>query len=176
MAEGKPVGEVWSIKDLRSRMGFVSATREMKRRCEAGAVAACGIYASQVKHWISVAVKTEERAGRDPVIDALTACGEDEIIRKIEDLHASGTPITSKHILDFQEDWLREFQDRIGREVPSASEITKQEIEESKRIARELHKIPPKKEEAPKPKEAELAELEEMKKALEKRMQELRKK
>lgn len=97
-----------------------------------------------MKHWISVGLKTEEPAGRTLVIDALTACGEYELVRKIEELHASGIPITSKHVLDLQDEWIREFEAKIGRPVPSASEVTEEEIEGSKRITRELHGLPKK--------------------------------
>ena len=175
MAERKPIGEIWSLRELRTRMGFVSATRELKRRCEAGAIAGCGIYADQVKYWISVALRETEPAGRAPTTDALIACGEDELVRKIEELHASGKPITSKHILDLQDEWMRELEAKVGREIPSAGELTEEEREESKRITRELHALPPKPPEV-KPKEVAAEELEAMKKALEKRIAEMKKK
>lgn len=171
------LGEVWRMNELRSRLGFEPAGRELKKRCEAGAIAACGMYASQVKQWIRVALQEPEPAGRTPVNDALIICGEDETVRKIEEIHASGKPITSKIVVDLQEEWLNKFKAKVGRDIPGPYDLTEKEKEESKRIAIKMHALPAKPAEVKppeKPKEEKLEELEAMKKALEERIKKMK--
>lgn len=166
--------EVWNFRKLMSRMeGTTPALREMKKRGKAGAIAGWAIYKRYIKGLLKTALKPEaaDPAYRTTMITDLEAVGEDELVEQIEGLHRKhpeGIPLSER--LDLIEDWDESLERRVGRKIPrTPDDLTREEIEESKRITRELHKA----EEKKKPEE-KITELEEMKEQLEERMKKLR--
>ena len=177
----RPIWKEWNFKKLTSRMGGTApAIREMKKRAEAGAIAAWAIYKQHIKNLIRLACGAgpeaewaSEPAFRTTLMSDLEAVGENDLIEQINGLwrkHPKGVP--RSETLDLQDDWDEEVERRVGRKIPrTPDDLTREEIEESKRLTRELYKAKEKK--SPREK---LSELEEMKRELERRMKKLRKK
>jgi len=173
----KPIWEEWNFRKLTSRMGGTSqAIREMKKRGEAGAVAAWAIYKAHIENLIKLACGAgpegewaREPAFRTTLINDLEAVGETELIEQIDGLwrkHPKGIP--RSETMDLQDDWDKEVERRVGRRIPGTPEdLTREEIEESRRIVREMHELK-------KPPEKEITELEEMKRELERKIERLR--
>ena len=173
------IWEEWNFKKLTSRMrGTAPAVREMKKRAEAGAVAAWAIYKAHIKNLIRLACGhgpegewASEPAFRTTFISDLEAVEETGLIEQIDGLwrkHPKGIP--KSEMMDLQDDWDEAVERKAGRKIPrTPDELTREEIEESKRLTREMHKI-----EREKKPEEKLSDLEEMKRELEKRMERLR--
>jgi len=175
----KPVWEEWNFRKLSSRMGGTApAVREMKKRGEAGAIAAWAIYKQHIKNLIRLACGggaegewASEPAFRTTMIRDLEVVGEEDLIKQIDGLwkkHPKGIP--RSEILDLQDDWDETIEGKVGRRIPgSPEELTREEIEESKRITAGMYKV---KVEKP---EEKIAELEEMKRELERKIERLKK-
>ena len=174
-----PIWDEWGFRKLTSRMGGTApATREMKRRGEAGAVAGWAIYKGHIKNLIRIACGqgpdgefAVEPAYRTTLIRDLAAVGETGLIEQIDGLwrkHPRGIPLSE--VLDLQDDWDDSLERRIGRRIPrSPDELTREEIEDSKRLTREMYRV-----EEEKPPEEKLRELEAMRRELEERMERLK--
>ena len=172
-----PIWDEWSFRKLTVRMGGIApASREIKRRGEAGAIAGWAIYKGHVKNLIRVACGhglegefAVEPAYRTTMIRDLDAVGETELIERIEGLwreHPRGIPLSE--VLDLQDDWDDSLERRIGRRIPtSPDELTREDIEDSKRLTREMYL----EEKSP---EKKLEDLEKMKRDLEERMARLK--
>lgn len=174
----KPIWEEWNFRTLISRMGGTApAIREMKKRGEAGAVAAWAIYKAHIKNLIKLACGAgpegewaREPAFRTTLISDLEAVGEEDLVKQIDGLwrkHPKGIP--RSETMDLQDDWDEEVERRVGRRIPvTPDDLTREEIEESRRIAREMY------ERKEKPPEEKTEELEEMKRELERKIERLR--
>lgn len=168
--------EIWNFRKLMSRMeGTAPALGEMKKRGEAGAIAGYAIYKQYVEGLLRVAMKREasDPAFRITMTSDLEAVGEDKLAEQIEGIHRKfpkGIPTSEQ--LDLIDDWNDSLQRRVGRTIPKdPSELTEEEIEESKRITKEMHTG----EKTEKPSEEKLNDLEKMKKELEERIAKLKK-
>lgn len=175
----RPIWDEWNFRKLTTRLGGTGpAIREMKRRAESGAVAAWGIYKNHVKNLIRLTCGhgpegefAGEPAFRATLVSDLEAAGEEGLIEQIEGLwrkYPKGIP--TSEMLDLQDDWDESVERRAGRRLPKTpGDLTVEEIEESKRLTRELHEARGKR--TP---EEKLSDLEEMKRELERRMERLR--
>ena len=168
-----PLWDEWNFYKLASRLeGTARALREMKRRGEAGAIAGWAIYKNYIENLIRLSLSRPEPAFRTTMINDLRAVGEDDLIERIEALHREypeGVP--SVKIYDLMEEWDEELSRRVGRRIPRApAELTREEIEESKRITKQLYEIPP----PPPEVEEEIRRLEKMRAELEERLRRLR--
>lgn len=175
----RPIWEEWNFKKLTSRMGGTTpAIREMKKRAEAGAVAAWAIYKAHIKNLIRLACGAgpegewaREPAFRTTLMSDLEAVGENDLIEQIDGLwrkHPKGIP--KSEMMDLQDDWDENIERKVGRRIPATpDDLTREEIEESKRLTKEMHELKERK--AP---EEKLSELEKMKRQLEKKIERLR--
>lgn len=174
-----PMWNEWNFRKLTSRMGGTSpALREMKKRGEAGAIAAWAIYKQHVKNLIRLACGAgpegewaSEPAFRTTMIRDLEAVGEEDLIEQIDGLwrkHPKGIP--RSETLDLQDDWDQAVERRVGRRIPrSADDLTREDIEESKRLTKEMYEVKERK-----PPEEKLEDLEEMRQELERKIERLR--
>ena len=175
-----PIWEEWSFTKLASRLGGTGpAVREMKKRGDAGAIAAWAIYKNHIKNLIKISCGAgaegewaREPAFRTTMIRDLEAVGENELIEQIEGLwrkYPKGIP--RSETMDLQDDWDEGIERRVGRRIPrTADDLTREEIEESKRLTREMYELKEKK-----PPEEKLTDLERMKKELEEKIARLKK-
>lgn len=175
----RPIWEEWNFKKLTSRMGGTTpAIREMKKRAEAGAVAAWAIYKAHIKNLIRLACGAgpegewaSEPAFRTTLMSDLEAVGENDLKEQIDGLwrkHPKGIP--KSEMMDLQDDWDENIERKVGRRIPATpDDLTREEIEESKRLTKEMHELKERK--AP---EEKLSELEKMKRQLEKKIERLR--
>ena len=174
-----PIWSEWNFRKLASRMGGTApAAREMKSRGESGAIAAWAIYKQHVKNLVRLACGAgpggefaREPAFRTTLISDLEAVGEKELIEQIEGLwrkHPKGIP--RSEALDLQDDWDEGLERRVGRRIPrTPDDLTREEIEESKRLAKEMYEVKGKR--SP---EEKLSDLEEMKRELERKIERLK--
>ena len=174
-----PIWGEWNFTKLASRLGGTApAVREMKKRGEAGAVVAWAIYKQHVKNLIRLSCGAgpegewaSEPAFRTTMMSDLEAVGEETLIEQIDGLwrkYPKGIP--RSEMMDLQDDWDEGLERRVGRRIPRApDDLTREEIEESKRLTKEMHKI-----EGKKSSEEKLSDLEEMKRELERKMEKLR--
>lgn len=169
---------VWNIKELINKVGPEKAIREMKKRCEAGAIIGCTIYKRMIEHWLQVAMKFEDRAGRGPAEQFMEAAGEDEWVQKVERLHEefpNGIPRSKQ--LDLIDEFNTNLERKVGRRVPlEPGDASEDDIKESKKIAGQMARhekitppkpAPPEKETPPPPKEKEKPKPEPVKAPLE---------
>jgi len=190
VVRGTPIWDEWNFFRLASRLGGTTeAIREMKKRGEAGAIVAWSIYKNHIENLIRAACGAgaegeyaREPAYRAPLYSDLEMAGEEDLIEQIEGLwrkYPNGIPT---HVVrDLIDDWNDSLQRRVGRRIPKRpEELTVEDIEESKRISRELYKgitrearrIEKREEEVRK----EIEEIEAMKREIERRLEELKKK
>ena len=174
-----PIWDEWNFVKLASRLGGTApAAREMKKRGEAGAVAAWAIYKAHVKNLIRLACGggpqaewAKEPAFRSTMIRDLEAVGEEDLIEQIDGLwrkHPKAIPRSV--MMDLQDDWDEGLERRVGRRIPrTPDDLSREEIEESKRLSREMYEVEEKK--SP---EEKLSDLEEMKRELERKIERLR--
>jgi len=174
-----PIWNEWNFMKLASRLGGTApAAREVKKRGESGAVAGWAIYKQHVKNLIRLACGAgpegewaREPAFRTTLIRDLEAVGEDELIEQIEGLwrkHPKGIP--RSEMMDLQDDWDASLERRVGRRIPKTPEdLTHEEIQESKRLTKEMYELKEKKSS-----EEKLGDLEEMKRELERKIEKLR--
>lgn len=143
---------VWNIKELINKVGPEKAIRELKKRCDAGAIIGCTIYKRQIEHWLQVAMRFEDKAGRGPAEDFMAAAGEDEWVQRVEKLHEehpAGIPRSIQ--LDLIDEFNADLERKVGRNIPlEPGDASEEDIKESKRIAGQMARhervTPPKKE------------------------------
>lgn len=172
-----PIYEEWNFRKLMGRLeGSIPALREMKRRGEAGAIAGHAIYKRYVKGLLKNALSKDARdeAFRTTMVSDLEAVGEDKLVEEIEGLHRKypkGIPDLERS--DVIKDWDDSFERRAGRTIPKdPRELTREDIEESKRITKEMWTSKATK----KTREEKVSDLERMKKQLKERLEKLKKK
>ena len=175
----RPIWGEWNFRKLASRMGGTApAVREMKKRGESGAIAGWAIYKQHVKNLIRLACGAgpegewaKEPAFRTTLMRDLEAVGENKLIEQIEGLwrkHPKGIP--RSEALDLQDDWDEGFERRVGRRIPrTPDDLTREEIAESKRLAKEMYEVKGKRSS-----EEKLSDLEEMKRELERKIERLK--
>jgi len=131
---------VWNIKELINKVGPEKAIRELKKRCEAGAIIGCTLYKRQIEHWLQVAMRFEDKAGRGPAEEFMEAAGEDAWVRKVEKLHEEhpdGIPRSIR--LDIIDEFNAELERKVGRNIPlEPGDASEEDIKESKRIAGQM--------------------------------------
>lgn len=131
---------VWNIKELINKVGPEKAIRELKKRCDAGAIIGCTIYKRQIEHWLQVAMRFEDKAGRGPAEDFMAAAGEDEWVRRVEKLHEehpAGIPRSIQ--LDLIDEFNADLERKVGRRIPlEPGDASEEDIKESKRIAGQM--------------------------------------
>ena len=177
--ERVPIWEEWGFFKLASRLGGTApAAREMKKRGEAGAVAAWAIYKQHIKNLIRLSCGggPEPELAKDPVyrttmITDLEAVGETDLIEQIDGLwrkHPKGIPRSV--MMDLQDDWDQGLERRVGRRIPrTPDDLTRAEIDESRRLSKEIYEVKEKKSS-----DEQLSDLEKMKRELERKIERLR--
>jgi len=152
------------------------ALAAMRRKCEAGDNMVCGCYKDQILHYIRMMMATETLGERSPVISTMRMLGEPEFntaqeIERVWEVEKREHPdfvakegrvreYVAKKVEDY---WLEQMTKWIGKD----------RMEKVKEIERQIHVGPPPKPAKP---EEEVEALEEMKKLLDERIKELRKK
>jgi len=144
-----PIWDEWNFAKLAARLeGTAPAIREMKKRGETGAIAGWAIYKGHVKNLIKLACGAgpegewaREPAYRSTMMRDLDVVWETKLIEQINELwkkHPKAIPTSD--MMDLQEDWNKELESRVGKTIPkSPSEMTREDIEASKKITREMH-------------------------------------
>ena len=177
--EKAPIWTEWGFFKLASRLnGTAPALREMKKRGEAGAIAGWAIYKGHVKNLIKLSCGggpspelAKDPAYRTTMITDLEAVGETDLIEQIDGLwrkHPKGIPRSV--MMDLQDDWDESLERRVGRRIPrTPDDLTREEIEESRRLTKEMYEGKGKKSS-----EEKLSDLEKMKRELEERIKKLR--
>lgn len=159
------IWRIWGDGGLIDKLGPDRTIRELKKRCDAGAIIGCSLYKLLIEKWIDVATGAKDPGQRGPAEDFMSSAGEEELVKKIEDLHVqypNGIPRSIR--MDVKDEWDAALEKKVGRRIPlDPKDASKKDIEESKRIAQELmakemprplkplYKPPPEKEEKPKP-------------------------
>lgn len=174
-----PIWEEWNFTKLASRLGGTApAVREMKKRGEAGAIAAWAIYKQHVKNMVRLACGggpsgefASEPAFRTTMMRDLEAVGEEDLIEQIDGLWRKYPKrIPRSEMMDLQDDWDESIERRVGRRIPrSPDDLTREEIEESRRLTKEMYEMG-----ASKSSEEKLSDLEKMRKELEEKIERLR--
>ncbi len=160
---------VWNVKELINKVGPEKAIRELKKRCEAGAIIGCTLYKRQIEHWLGVAMSYTDKAGRGPAEEFMEAAGEDAWVQRVEKLHEEypdGIPRSKR--LDLIDGFNADLERKVGRRIPlEPGDASEEDIKESKKIAGQMarheHITPPKKEKEtppPPPKEKEVKKVE----------------
>lgn len=152
---------VWNIKELINKVGPEKAIRELKKRCEAGAIIGCTLYKRQIEHWLQVAMRFEDKAGRGPAEEFMAAAGEDVWVGRVEKLHEEypdGIPRSKQ--LDLIDEFNTELERKVGRRIPlEPGDASEEDIKESKKVAGQMarhEKITPPKPEPEVKKEKEI--------------------
>lgn len=179
--ERVPIWEEWGFFKLASRLnGTAPALREMKKRGEAGAIAGWAVYKNHIKNLIKLACGggPSPELARDPayrttMISDLEAVGENELIEQIDGLwrkYPKGIP--RSEMMDLQDNWDEDLGRRVGKRIPrTPGELTREEIEESKRLTKEMYEGKSRRQSS----EEKISDLEEMKRELEKKIERLKK-
>lgn len=143
---------VWNVKELINKVGPEKTIRELKKRCEAGAIIGCTLYKRLIEHWLGVAMSYTDKAGRGPAEEFMEAAGEDFLVQRVEKLHEEypdGIPRSKR--LDLIDEFNVELERRVGRRIPlEPGDASEEDIKESKKIAGQMarheHVTPLKKE------------------------------
>lgn len=134
------IWRIWGDGGLIDKLGPDRAIRELKKRCEAGAIIGCSLYKLLIEKWIDVATGAKDPGQRGPAEDFMSSAGEDELVKKIEDLHAqypNGIPRSIR--IDVKDEWNAALEQKVGRRIPlDPKDASKKDIEESKKIAEQL--------------------------------------
>ena len=139
------VGYLWSINAMARRFdeGINEAARILKARCEEGAIAACAMYNRLGKDWIRKALGVTDRSAFDPYVKGFEYLGEDKVVDKLEERWRDMPedmpgPV---EIRKYTQSWENMLEERVGRSIPhSPKELSEEEKEKSRKIARELGK------------------------------------
>ena len=174
-----PIWDEWNFTKLASRLrGTAPAAREMKKRGEAGAIAAWAIYKAHIKNLIRLACGggpqgeyASDPAFRTTMTRDLEAVGEEDLIEQIDGLWRKYPKrIPRSEMMDLQDDWDETIERRVGRRIPrSPDDLTREEIEESRRLSKEMHGGKEKQSS-----EEKVSDLEEMKRELERKIERLK--
>lgn len=148
---------VWNVKALINKVGPEKAIRELKKRCEAGAIIGCTLYKRLIEQWMAVALKYTDKAGRGPAEEFMAAAGEDTWVHRVEKLHdeyPDGIPRSIQ--LDLIDEFNAELERKVGRRIPlEPGDASEEDIKESKKVAGQMARhemvIPRKETETPPP-------------------------
>ena len=171
------IWKLWGAGGLIDKIGPHRTIRELKKRCDAGAVIGCSLYKLLIEKWMDTAMNMVDPGARGPAYDFIEAAGEGELILKIEALHkqyppklslikekeelVSGIPLDVR--FDFKDEWNAALERKIGRKIPmDPRDASKKDIEDSKKVVELLAageglprplkpKFVPEKEEVPPP-------------------------
>ncbi|MFH0904253.1 MAG: hypothetical protein V1854_03585 [Methanobacteriota archaeon] len=171
------IWKLWGAGGLIDKIGPHRTIRELKKRCDAGAVIGCSLYKLLIEKWMDTAMNMVDPGARGPAYDFIEAAGEGELIMKIEALHKqyppklslikekeeliSGIPLNVR--FDFKDEWNAALERKIGRKIPmDPRDASKKDIEDSKKVVELLAageglprplkpKFVPEKEEVPPP-------------------------
>lgn len=140
---GEDIYTIWQIfgpGGLIDKLGPDRAIRELKKRCDAGAIIGCSLYKLLIEKWIDVATGAKDPGQRGPAEDFMSSAGEDELVKKIEDLHVqypNGIPRSIR--MDVKDEWNAALEKKVGRRIPlDPKDASKKDIAESKKIAEQL--------------------------------------
>lgn len=140
---GEDIYTIWQIfgpGGLIDKLGPDRAIRELKKRCDAGAIIGCSLYKLLIEKWIDVATGAKDPGQRGPAEDFMSSAGEDELVKKIEDLHVqypNGIPRVIR--MDVKDEWNAALEQKVGRRIPlDPKDASKKDIAESKKIAEQL--------------------------------------
>jgi hypothetical protein len=140
---GEDIYTIWQIfgpGGLIDKLGPDRAIRELKKRCDAGAIIGCSLYKLLIEKWIDVATGAKDPGQRGPAEDFMSSAGEDELVKKIEDLHVqypNGIPRAIR--MDVKDEWNAALEQKVGRRIPlDPKDASKKDIAESKKIAEQL--------------------------------------
>lgn len=132
---------IWSIRTLISKYGPVATIRELKKRCDAGAIVGCSMYLNFSLHLIETALKFKDPAMQVPSLDFLEAAEGDRLINRIKEIHAKypDRKVPKNVIGDLQDEFRDELERRVGRIIPRLpGDATREDIMQSKKIAEQL--------------------------------------
>ncbi len=132
---------IWSMKTLISKYGPVATIRELKKRCDAGAIVGCSMYLNFSLHLIETALKFKDPAMQAPSLDFLEAAEGDRWVKRIEEIHAKypDRRVPKNVIGDLQDEFRDELERRVGRIIPRLpSDATREDIMLSKKITEQL--------------------------------------
>lgn len=134
---------IWRIfgpGGLIDKLGPDRTIRELKKRCDAGAVIGCSLYKLLIEKWIDVATGAKDKGQRGPAEEFMQSAGEDELVKNIEALHEQypdGIPRSIR--MDIKDQWNEELERKLGRRIPlDPKDASKKDIEDSKKIAEQL--------------------------------------
>lgn len=134
------IWRIWGDGGLIDKLGPDRTIRELKKRCDAGAIIGCSLYKLLIEKWIDVATGAKDPGQRGPAEDFMSSAGEDELVKKIEDLHVqypNGIPRSIR--IDVKDEWNAELEAKVGRRIPlDPKDASKKDIAESKKIAEQL--------------------------------------
>lgn len=134
------IWRIWGDGGLIDKLGPDRAIRELKKRCEAGAIIGCSLYKLLIEKWIDVATGAKDPGQRGPAEEFMQSAGEDELVKKIEDLHVqypNGIPRSIR--MDVKDEWNAQLETKVGRRIPlDPKDASKKDIAESKKIAEQL--------------------------------------
>ena len=140
---GEDIYTIWQIfgpGGLIEKLGPDRAIRELKKRCDAGAIIGCSLYKLLIEKWIDVSTGAKDPGQRGPAEDFMSSAGEDELVKKIEDLHVqypNGIPRSIR--MDVKDEWNAQLEKKVGRRIPlDPKDASKKDIQDSKKIAEQL--------------------------------------
>lgn len=143
------IWKLWGAGGLIDKIGPHRTIRELKKRCEAGAVIGCSLYKLLIEKWMDTAMNMVDPGARGPAYEFIEAAGEGELIPKIEALHEKYPPkrtlIKEKEELvtgipvdirfDLKDEWNAQLEKKVGRRIPlDPRDASKKDIEESKKV------------------------------------------
>lgn len=132
---------IWSMKTLISKYGPVATIRELKLRCDAGAIVGCSMYLNFSQHLIETALKFKDPAMQAPSLDFLEAAEGDKWVKRIEEIHAEypDRRVPKNVIGDLQDEFRDDLERRVGRIIPRLpADATQEDIMQSKKIGEQL--------------------------------------
>ena len=154
-ADAESIHDTWDLKTLISKYGADATIRELKKRCDAGAVVGCSMYLNFSTHLISTALGEEtpgskgksdaakDPAFRGPALGMLEVAEGSKWVNKIEALHEKypDERIPKNEIEDLKDEFMEALEQRAGRQIPRLpGDASPQDIADSKRIAEALAK------------------------------------
>ncbi len=134
------IWKIFGVGGLIEKLGPDRTIRELKKRCEAGAIVGCSLYRLLIEKWIDVSTEKKEPGYISPLEEFMQSAGEYELVKQIEDLHAKypdGIPRSIR--MDLKDEWNENLERKIGRRIPvDPKDVSKKDKDESKKIVEAL--------------------------------------